>query len=85
MLKVFWLDACDPLPIVGNFCPRLDKSIKNDVPVEIYDADPRKAISLFCLDALAVESEDLRLLPALAALVKHRVKKNLASRVEGTH
>lgn len=61
MLEICSLDAGNPLAIVNDFSPGLDESVKDDVAVEVDDADAGQPITLLGQDALAVKGEDLSL------------------------
>ena len=77
MLEVLCLDAGDPLAIVDHIwlfamvAAGLNQGVENNIAVEIDDADTGQSLALLGENALAVESENLRLLTALVALVEH--------------
>ena len=55
MLEIRGLDPGDPLAVVHHFGPGLDQRVKDDVAVEVDDADAGQPVTLLRQNALAVE------------------------------
>ena len=85
VLQIIGFDASNPLTVVYDLGPWLDRSVKDHVTIEIYDADSSKPISFLGQNSFAVESKNfclplsnskvnqsvLYLLSSLLALVEH--------------
>ena len=61
MLQVTSLNACDGLPVVFNFGPRLDECVKDDVAIVVDYGHSGQSVSLFGEDTLTVYGQNLSL------------------------
>ena len=59
MLQIIRLDSSNPLPVILNFCPRLDQRVKHNVAVKVDDWNSSESVTFLRQDALAVQCENL--------------------------
>ena len=61
MFEVICLDAGDPLSVIDDFSPGLDKWVENNIAKKVNDAHSSKSIAFLRQDALTVKCQNLSL------------------------